>query len=120
GCALHNQYGPSESHVVAAFALAGPPRQWPSLPPIGRPIANAQTYLLDAGRQPVPIGVPGELYLGGDCLARGYFRHPDLTAEKFVPRPFSGDRSARLYKTGDLARWRPDGQLEFIGRIDHQ
>jgi acyl-CoA synthetase (AMP-forming)/AMP-acid ligase II/acyl carrier protein len=119
-CALYNQYGPSESHVVTAFTLQGPPREWPKLPPIGRPIANAQIYLLDPHLQPVPIGVPGELFIGGECLARGYLYRPDLTAERFVPNPFVRDPDARLYKTGDLARWLPDGNIEFLGRIDHQ
>jgi hypothetical protein len=117
-CTLHNHYGPTESHVVTAFTLTGAPRDWPLLPPIGRPIANAQIYLLDAQRQPVPVGASGELYIGGDCLARGYLNRPELTAERFIPNPFIP--GARLYQTGDRARYRADGQIEFLGRADQQ
>jgi acyl carrier protein len=88
--------------------------------PIGRPIANTQVYILDAQLQPVPIGVAGELYTGGDGLARGYLNRPELTAERFMPDPFSEDPAARLYKIGDLARYRKDGAIEFLGRIDNQ
>ncbi|MBR8839704.1 MAG: AMP-binding protein [Stigonema ocellatum SAG 48.90 = DSM 106950] len=88
--------------------------------PIGRPIRNVQTYVLDRSKQPVPIGVPGELYIGGDGLARGYLNQPDLTEEKFIPNPFSNKPGSRLYKTGDKARYLPDGNIEFIGRIDNQ
>lgn len=134
-CTLHNQYGPSESHVVTAYTLSGPPENWPALPAIGRPIANTEIYLLHRNGEPVPIGVAGELHIGGICLARGYLSRPDLTAERFIPNPFkhneistieqesdfsllpSGDR---LYKTGDLARYLPDGNIEYIGRIDGQ
>ncbi|WP_051181214.1 amino acid adenylation domain-containing protein [Thermithiobacillus tepidarius DSM 3134] len=118
GCILQNQYGPSESHVVTAHTLAGPPADWPRLPPIGRPIANCRIYLLDGRRQPVPIGIPGELYIGGPVLARGYLNRPELSAERFLPDPFQP--GGRLYKTGDLARYLPDGNIEFLGRIDHQ
>lgn len=120
-CRLHNHYGPSESHVVTAHTLTGPPDTWPRLPPIGRPIANTAIYLLDRYGQPVPIGVPGELYIGGANVARGYLARPGLTADRFVPSPFT-DVSvfARLYKTGDLARIRPDGNIEYLGRIDQQ
>ncbi|MFQ5906231.1 MAG: amino acid adenylation domain-containing protein, partial [bacterium] len=119
-CTLHNQYGPSESHVVTAFTLTGSPDDWSALPPIGRPIANTQIYILDANLQPVPIGVPGELHIGGHGLARGYLNRPDLAAEKFIPDPFSHEPRARLYKTGDLARYLPDGNIKFLGRLDHQ
>jgi amino acid adenylation domain-containing protein len=120
GCTLCNQYGPSESHVVTAFTLKGLPTAWPTLPPIGHPIANTQIYLLDRDLQPVPVGIPGELYIGGAGLARGYLNHPDLTAERFIPTPFGDQLGSRLYKTGDLARYRPDGTIEFLGRLDHQ
>lgn len=119
-CALHNQYGPTESHVVTEFTLSGPPGTWPALPPIGRPIANTQIYLLDANHRPVSVGEEGELHIGGDCLARGYLHRPDLTAERFIPNPFSAEPGARLYKTGDRARSMPDGNIEFLGRMDHQ
>ncbi len=124
---VYNLYGPSEDTTYSTSAVL--PRDQAQLPPIGRPIANTQVYLLDRFLQPVPIGVPGELYLGGAGLARGYYQRPDLTAERFVPNPFvpaaatAGDWGGvplRLYKTGDLARWHADGSLEFLGRIDQQ
>ncbi|HEX8179495.1 MAG TPA: amino acid adenylation domain-containing protein, partial [Pyrinomonadaceae bacterium] len=120
GCTLDNQYGPSETHVVSAHALDGAAAEWPELPPIGRPIANTTMYVLDQELQPAPIGIAGELYLGGMSLARGYLHRPDLTAERFVPDPFSTATGARLYRTGDLARWRADGSIEYLGRIDSQ
>jgi amino acid adenylation domain-containing protein/HAD superfamily phosphatase (TIGR01681 family) len=119
-CALHNHYGPSESHVVTAFTLEGEPAGWPPLPPIGRPIANTQIHLLDEKLNPVPKGEPGELYIGGICLARGYLHQPQLTAERFIDDPFALETGSRLYKTGDLAKYLPDGNIEFLGRIDHQ
>ncbi len=119
-CTLHNFYGPTETHGTTLFTLSGEPEQWPTLVPIGRPIANDQNYVLDAYGQLLPIGVSGELCLGGVGVADGYFNRPDLTAERFVPDPFGKQPGARLYKTGDLARWRADGILEFLGRIDHQ
>ncbi len=90
------------------------------LPSIGRPIQNTQIYLLDENGEPAPVGLPGELYVGGEALARGYFERPDITAEKFVRNPFQQEAGGRLYKTGDLARWLPNGEIEFLGRIDHQ
>lgn len=120
GCVLQNQYGPTESHVCIAHTLKGPIAEWPILPPIGKPIDNTQIYLLDQCGQPVPTGAPGELHIGGDCLAQGYLNRPDLTSERFIPNPFNSRPNARLYKTGDLARWLADGSIEFLGRIDHQ
>jgi len=119
-CTLDNQYGPTESHVVTAFSLTGSPQEWPSLPPIGRPIANTQIHLLSPDGQPVAVGAEGELFIAGECLARGYLHRPDLTAERFVPNPFSNDPKARMYKTGDRARWLPDGNIEYLGRLDQQ
>ena len=118
-CVLYNQYGPTESHVVTAFTLSGPPEQWRTLPPIGRPIANTEIYILDRYQQPVPAGVAGELHIGGS-LARGYLNRQDLTAEKFIANPCSKEPGALLYRTGDLARYLPDGNIEFLGRMDHQ
>ena len=109
-------YGPSEDTTYSTFALRS--RSGPAT--IGRPIANTQIYILDAHLQPVPLGVPGEVYIGGAGLARGYLKRPDLTAEKFIPNPFSPEPGARLYETGDLARYRPDGNIEFLGRFDNQ
>jgi amino acid adenylation domain-containing protein len=120
GCVLENQYGPSETHVVTAFRLEKDPDRWPVIPPIGRPVANCTAYILDPRLRPVPIGVPGEIYLGGVCLARGYLNRPEITAERFVADPFAGNSAARMYKTGDLARFLPDGNIEFLGRIDNQ
>ncbi|WP_129645515.1 non-ribosomal peptide synthetase [Peristeroidobacter agariperforans] len=120
GCRLHNHYGPTETHVVTALTLSGDPQQWPTLPSIGKPIANTQIYVLDARRQPVPIGVAGELYIGGANVARGYLYRDELTSTRFVRDPFSDRPQARLYKTGDLARWRADGTIEYLGRNDDQ
>ncbi|MEH1777317.1 amino acid adenylation domain-containing protein [Nostoc sp.] len=119
-CTLHNQYGPSETHVVTAFTLANSPTDWSALPPIGRPIANSQMYLLDSQLQPVPVGVPGELYIGGIGIARGYLNRLDLTDARFIPNPFENSKCDRLYKTGDLARYLSDGNIEYLNRIDHQ
>jgi amino acid adenylation domain-containing protein/non-ribosomal peptide synthase protein (TIGR01720 family) len=116
---LHNLYGPTEAAVDVSFWLCERESSW-RIVPIGRPIANIQIYLLDAHLQPVPVGVPGELHIGGIGLARGYHNRPQLTAERFIPDPFSEQPGARLYKTGDLARYLPDGNIEFLCRIDHQ
>ena len=118
-CELHNLYGPTEAAIDVTFWQCQPEDDL-QVVPIGRPIANTQTYILDKHLQPVPIGVLGELYLGGTNLARGYLNRPELTEEKFIHNPITGGVSARLYKTGDLARYRPDGNIEFLGRIDHQ
>lgn len=117
-----NTYGPTETTVTATIydPIASGFASTQSEIPIGRPIANAQIYILDAHLQPVPIGVPGELYIGGAGLGRGYLNRPDLTASKFVANPFSSEPDSRLYKTGDTARYLPDGNIEFIGRIDYQ
>ncbi|MCM2511231.1 non-ribosomal peptide synthetase, partial [Burkholderia glumae] len=117
---LHNHYGPSETHVTIAFTLPEDVEAWATLPPIGRPIANTQVYLLDARGQPVPHGVAAEIHLGGVQVARGYLNRAELTAERFVRDPFAGDPHARLYRTGDLGRWREDGSLEYLGRNDQQ
>jgi amino acid adenylation domain-containing protein len=119
-CILENQYGPTESHVITAYRMAGPASAWMPLPPIGKAVANAQVYVLDQTLNPVPMGVAGELFLGGFALARGYVGRPELTAEKFIPNPFSSNPGARLYRTGDLGRYIADGQLEFFGRKDLQ
>ena len=116
---LSNLYGPTEAAVDVTFwNCAGATNR--SVVPIGQPISNTQTYLLDSHLRPVAVGVPGQLHIGGICLARGYMNRPELTAEKFIPNPFGQDSGARLYRTGDLARFRADGNIEFLGRIDHQ
>jgi amino acid adenylation domain-containing protein len=129
GCRLINGYGPTENTTFSCCYPMTDSSQVGNTVPIGHPIANTQVYVLDAHLQRVPIGIYGELYIGGDGLARDYFNRPELTAEKFVPNPFEQDiggfqngRSllTRLYKTGDLVRYLPDGNLEFLGRIDHQ
>ena len=120
GLRLDNQYGPSETHVVSAHMLSVDVDAWPLLPPIGAAVANTRLYVLDARMEPAPPGVPGELYAGGAGLARGYLGRPGMTAEKFVPDPFSSVPGARLYRTGDRARRRPDGELEYLGRTDFQ
>jgi amino acid adenylation domain-containing protein len=120
GIRLINEYGPTET-TVGCCVYEVPPGPIPAgAVPIGRPIANTRLYILDRHLQPVPVGVPGELYIAGDGLANGYLRRPELTAERFLPDPFSPGQDARMYKTGDLVRHRPDGNLEFLGRLDHQ
>ncbi len=117
GRRMFNAYGPTEVTVCSTLYefrdAAGPT-------PIGRPIDNCQIYLLDAQMEPVPVGLPGEMYIGGIGLAKGYLNRPELTAERFVTNPFSPEPGARLYRSGDLARWLPDGNLEYLGRADNQ
>jgi amino acid adenylation domain-containing protein len=116
---LHNGYGPTEATVAVTFWKCKSPVGRSSVP-IGRPIANTRIYVLDERLQPVPIGVAGEIHIGGACLARGYLNAPELTAARFIADPFSAEPRARLYKTGDRARYLPDGNLEFLGRYDDQ
>jgi amino acid adenylation domain-containing protein len=113
-----NAYGPTETTVCASMYCCD--EHDSQNPPIGGPIDNAQLYILDQALQPVPVGVPGELLVGGVSLARGYLKRPALTAEHFIPHPFADEPGARLYRTGDLVRYRPDGNIEFLGRVDHQ
>jgi amino acid adenylation domain-containing protein len=119
-CSLDNQYGPTETHVVTAYRLPATVDDWATLPSIGTPIPSARIYLLDEDGQPVADGDPGELYVGGDCLARNYLHRPEETAERFRPDPFRARAGARMYRTGDLARRNADGTLDFLGRADHQ
>ena len=112
-----NLYGPTESTIWSTIHKVG---SGEGPVPIGRPIANTNIYILDSFLQPVPIGVHGDLYIGGDGLARGYRNNPELTAERFIPDPFSDHANARLYRTGDRVRYRPDGTIEFLGRTDNQ
>ena len=119
-CHLINGYGPTENTTfTCCYPITKLPPNSNSIP-IGKAIANTQVYILDPDLQPVPIGVFGELYIGGDGLAKGYFNRLELTAERFITNPFSNDSQARLYKTGDLARYLPDGNIEFLGRQDNQ
>lgn len=120
---LINTYGLTESTIISTLCeLTSAPQLDASAAEIsiGRVIRNTQIYILDQGMQPVPIGLPGEIYIGGLLLARGYFNRPDLTAEKFIPDPFGAERGGRLYRTGDAARYLRDGNIEFLGRIDQQ
>jgi amino acid adenylation domain-containing protein len=114
---LHNHYGPSETHVVTTYSI-NQENEITSLPPIGKPIYNNRIYILNQDQKLQPIGVTGELCIGGDGVGRGYLNRPELTAEKFVPDPFVPGE--KMYRTGDLARWLPDGNIEFLGRMDHQ
>jgi amino acid adenylation domain-containing protein len=117
---LLNAYGPTESTTYASWHLIERVEPDASTVPIGRPVSNTRAYVLDAAMRPTPLGVPGELHLGGDGLARGYLGRPGLTAERFVPDPFSGVPGARLYRTGDRVRWTADGVMEYFGRLDQQ
>ena len=116
---LVNAYGPTETTIGVLFGECRPGRGHHDVP-IGRPIANTRIYLLDKALELVPIGVPGQLYVAGAGLARGYHQRPDLTAERFIPDPFASEPGARMYMTGDLARYLPDGNIEFLGRTDDQ
>lgn len=118
-CTVQNHYGPTETHVVTAYRIEDIDTA-ESLPPLGKPIDNCEIYILDSHLQPVPIGVYGELYIGGICLARGYLNREELTADSFVPNPFAQEPDQRMYKSGDLARFLPSGEVEFLGRIDEQ
>ena len=120
GCRLQNQYGPTEYPVATALDLEGPPAGWTLLPSIGYPINNTVVRILDPLGQPVPIGVKGELHIGGVGMARGYLGQPELDRTAFIGDPFASDGGARLYKTGDIGRWRSDGSIEFVGRCDDQ
>ncbi len=138
GCVMRHHYGPSENHLTCELVMRGSPRAWPALPPIGRPIRNVRTHVVDARLQPVPVGVPGELCIGGVQLARGYLNRPELTDERFVPDPFAREIEGalgriepvpstsdlrpppRLYRTGDRVRYRANGEIDFLGRIDNQ
>ncbi|WP_146742924.1 non-ribosomal peptide synthetase, partial [Lonsdalea populi] len=118
GRRMINAYGPTEGTVCATLCVCD--AQDERIPPIGRPLANTRIYILDAQGQPVPLGVAGEIHIGGAGVARGYLHRPELTAERFIPDPFSTTPDARLYKTGDLGRWLPDGNIEYLGRNDFQ
>ena len=118
---LVNVYGQTETAgPVATYAIPARYEEKVKIVPIGRPIANMRVYILDPHLHPVPIGEPGEMYIGGPDLARCYLNQPELTVEKFISNPFSDKPEARLYKTGDLARYLPDGNIEFLGRVDYQ
>jgi amino acid adenylation domain-containing protein len=117
GGRVFNGYGPTETTIYSTLERVE--RDTPAVP-IGRPVANTQVYVLDRWRTPVPVGVAGELYIGGAGVARGYWKRPELTVERFFPDPFAGQTDARMYRTGDLVRWMPDGRLEYLGRLDDQ
>lgn len=120
GRKFFNGYGPTEATVGPTIYQVDQVPKGATVIPIGKPLDNIKTYILDKNMNPVPLGVNGELHIGSICLARGYHNRPDLTAEKFIPDPFSSTPGTRLYRTGDLARFRPDGNIEFLGRVDFQ
>jgi len=119
-CILHNHYGPTETHVVTAYTMEGPAGSWVPLPPIGKPISNTHIYLLGEDMLPVPQGEEGEIYAGGDALARGYINRPELTKERFLKNPFSDEKDSFIYKTGDIGKYLADGTIEYLGRADNQ
>lgn len=119
-CQLINGYGPTENTTFSCCYRIERDRPLGNSVPIGRPIANSEVYLLDRYLQPVPVGIAGEIYLGGDGLARGYLQREELTAERFIPHPFTTEIGAKLYRSGDRGRWRDDGTIEFLGRLDFQ
>jgi amino acid adenylation domain-containing protein len=120
GAELHNLYGPTEAAVDVTYRACKEGEVYGASVPIGRPVANTQVYVLDASLGPCPVGAAGELYIGGVQLGRGYLNRPALTAERFIPDPFSREPGARLYRTGDVARYLPGGEVEYLGRVDHQ
>lgn len=113
---LHNHYGPSETHVVTTYKIE-PGRYMHDLPPIGKPVSNTRIYIMNNQKGLQPVGIPGEIYIAGDCVGRGYLHNEELTKERFLPDLYS---DGKMYRTGDLGRWLPDGNIEFLGRIDHQ
>jgi amino acid adenylation domain-containing protein len=119
-CRLHNHYGPTETHLTTTLTLPRDPAQWPSLPSIGRPIANARVYILDEHMNLAPPGVWGEVYVGGAVVARGYLNRPDLTAKRFHEDTIAGEKGGRMYMTGDMGRYLADGTIGFLGRNDFQ
>ena len=118
GCILINHYGPTESHVVTSHTLDGNPEEWPDLPPIGKPVPNTNILLHDENLNLVPIGLKGEIYIGGESLAEGYYLRDDLTKERFIRSKY--DDGSLLYKTGDIGKFLPDGNIEYLGRVDEQ
>jgi acyl-coenzyme A synthetase/AMP-(fatty) acid ligase len=118
-CKLYNLYGPTETAIEVTHWECRKDDGLATVP-IGYPIANTQMFVLDGRMRAVPAGVPGELYIGGHAVARGYWQRPTLTAEKFVPNPFAAEAGQRMYQSGDLARYRKDGSIEYLGRLDHQ
>ncbi|MDG1462838.1 MAG: non-ribosomal peptide synthetase, partial [Gammaproteobacteria bacterium] len=116
---FHNEYGPSEAHVVSIYSFPPGAERWAALPPIGKPVPNTALYILDKNLQPCPVGVPGELYIAGTQVGLNYLNQPEEAAASFIQNPFVDD-SQRMYKTGDLARFQPDGNISYMGRVDEQ